>query len=77
MTTAIDIPTGVHEFFKAQGSTDAQRADAIAVLKTQCGMVSGVMILRAALTRSLRERRKQSRPPRLERFSPQSGEKPC
>jgi hypothetical protein len=45
MTTAIDVPTGLDDFFKAQGSTEAQRADAIAVLKNECGMVSGVVIL--------------------------------
>jgi hypothetical protein len=44
---SIDVETGLDEFFKAQGSTEAQRADAIAVLKNQCSMVSGVVILTA------------------------------
>jgi hypothetical protein len=43
----IDIPTGLDEFFKAQGSTEAQRSDAIAILKSQCGIVGGVVILTA------------------------------
>jgi hypothetical protein len=47
MTTAIDIPTGLDEFFKAQGSTEAQRQDAIAIMASKCGMVSGVVILTA------------------------------
>jgi len=47
MTTAIDIPTGLDEFFKAQGSTDAQRADAIAILQSQCTMVGDVVTLKA------------------------------
>jgi hypothetical protein len=47
MTTAIDIPTGIDEFLKAEGSTDAQRADAIAVLTKQCEMVGDVVTLKA------------------------------
>jgi hypothetical protein len=47
MTIAIDIPTGLDEFFKAQGSTEAQRQDAIAILQDKCGMVAGVVILTA------------------------------
>jgi len=42
---AIDIEPGLDEFFKAQGSSDAQRADAIAVLQKQCGMVGGIVTL--------------------------------
>lgn len=44
---AIDIPTGIDEFFKAQGSSDAQRADAIAVLTNECIMLADVVTLRA------------------------------
>ena len=44
---SIDIPTGIDEFLKAQGSTDAQRADAIAVLTSQCTMVGDVVTLKA------------------------------
>jgi hypothetical protein len=47
MTTAIDIPTGIDEFLKAEGSTDAQRADAIAVLASQCTMSDDVVTLKA------------------------------
>ena len=47
MTTAIDIPTGLDKFFESQGSTDAQRADAVAILQDKCGMVAGVVILSA------------------------------
>jgi hypothetical protein len=43
---AIDIETGLDEFFKGQGSTDAQRADAIAVLKSQCAMTGDVVTLK-------------------------------
>src|SRR6202051_2284535 len=44
---SIDIPTGIDEFLKTQGSTDAQRADAIAVLTSQCTMVGDVVTLTA------------------------------
>jgi hypothetical protein len=44
---AIDIETGLDEFFKAQGSSDAQRADAIAVLASQCAMVGDAVTLKA------------------------------
>jgi hypothetical protein len=44
---AIDIATGIDEFLKAQGSTDAQRADAIAVLASQCTMAGDVVTLKA------------------------------
>ena len=44
---AIDIPTGIDDFLKAEGSTDAQRADAIAVLTKQCEMVGDVVTLKA------------------------------
>jgi hypothetical protein len=44
---SIDIPTGIDEFLKTQGSTDAQRADAIAVLTSQCTMVGDVVTLKA------------------------------
>jgi hypothetical protein len=44
---SIDIPTGIDEFLKAEGSTDAQRADAIAVLASQCAMVGDVVTLKA------------------------------
>jgi hypothetical protein len=44
---AIDIDTGLDEFFKAQGSSEAQRADAIAVLKSQCAMTGDVVTLMA------------------------------
>jgi hypothetical protein len=44
---AIDIDTGLDEFFKAQGSSEAQRADAIAVLKSQCAMTGDVVTLTA------------------------------
>jgi hypothetical protein len=47
MTTAIDIPTGLDEFFKAEGSSEAQRADAIAVLTKQCAMIGDVVTLTA------------------------------
>jgi hypothetical protein len=41
----IDVDTGIDEFFKAAGSSEAQRADAIAVLKDKCGMVGGIVTL--------------------------------
>jgi hypothetical protein len=44
---SIDIPTGIDEFLKAEGSTDAQRADAIAVLASQCAMLGDVVTLNA------------------------------
>jgi len=44
---AIDVDTGLDDFFKSQGSSDAQRADAIAVLKEKCGFVGGVVVLLA------------------------------
>lgn len=44
---AIDIATGLDDFLKAQGSTDAQRSDAIAVLTKQCEMVGDVVMLKA------------------------------
>ena len=43
---AIDIETGLDDFFKAQGSSEAQRADAIAVLKSQCAMTGDVVTLK-------------------------------
>ena len=44
---SIDIPTGIDEFLKAEGSTEAQRADAIAVLASQCAMDGDVVTLKA------------------------------
>jgi hypothetical protein len=44
---AIDTETGLDDFFKAQGSSEAQRADAIAVLKSQCAMTGDVVTLTA------------------------------
>src|SRR5580658_6887127 len=44
---SIDIPTGIDEFLKAHGSTEAQRADAIAVLASQCAMSGDVVTLKA------------------------------
>ena len=44
---AIDIETGLDEFFKAQGSSEAQRQDAIDVLKGQCSMIGNIVALSA------------------------------
>lgn len=43
----LDVNSGLDEFFKAQGSTEAQRTDAIAVLKDKCGLVGGIVVLLA------------------------------
>jgi len=47
---SIDIPTGIDEVFKTFESNDAQRADAIAVLTSQCAMVGDICIFQPTNT---------------------------
>lgn len=42
-----DIATAIDKFFESQGSSEAQRGDAVAVLQNQCGNVGGVVVLTA------------------------------
>jgi hypothetical protein len=44
---SIDVPTGIDEFLKAEGSTDAQRQDAVLVLAPLCQMTDDVCTLKA------------------------------
>ena len=72
---AVDIETELNAFFTAQGSTEAQRADAIAVLASQCAVVGDVVTFKEtgeavdseASRKWLQENKPHLLPPKFER----------